>query len=81
MADVSQQENGISVAQIVFPVEDRTDHLAFLTLREMAEILHISQRTVLLMARRKELPGFKCGSRWRIRESELAKWLEEIHER
>lgn len=61
-------------------MEDHTDYLGFLTLREAAEILQISQRTVLRMARRKELPGFKCGGRWRIRESELAKWLEELHE-
>ena len=60
---------------------DRTDHLAFLTLREVAEMLQISQRTVLRMARRKELRGFKCAGRWRIRESELAKWLQELHER
>ena len=43
-------------------------------------MLQISQRTVLRMARRKELRGFKCAGRWRIRESELAKWLQELHE-
>jgi excisionase family DNA binding protein len=62
-------------------VEDSTEYLRFLTLREAAEILQISQRTVLRLARRKELPGFKCGGRWRIRENELATWLEELHER
>ena len=62
-------------------MEDSTEHLRFLTLREAAEILQISQRTVLRMARRKELPGFNCGGRWPIRENELATWLEELHER
>jgi excisionase family DNA binding protein len=36
---------------------------------------------VLRMARSKELPALKVGGQWRVRESELTKWLEGINER
>ncbi|MGE5853447.1 MAG: helix-turn-helix domain-containing protein [Deltaproteobacteria bacterium] len=33
------------------------------------------------MIQRKELPAFKVGGQWRLRESELVTWLERLHER
>jgi excisionase family DNA binding protein len=51
-----------------------------LTVKQVADALHMSQRTVLLMARRKELPAFKLGGQWRIHESELAKFIHDLEE-
>jgi excisionase family DNA binding protein len=62
-------------------MENDIDPLHFLTLRQVADALHLSQRTVSRMAQQKELPAFKLGGLWRIRESELAKWLEGLNER
>ena len=62
-------------------MENDIDPLRFLTLRQVADVLQMSQRTVLRMAQSKQLPAFKLGGQWRLRESELAKWLEGLNER
>jgi excisionase family DNA binding protein len=52
------------------------DRLRLLTLPEAAELLHVSTRTVQRMIRRKDLPAFKVGGQWRLRESQLTQWIE-----
>jgi excisionase family DNA binding protein len=52
------------------------DGLRFLTLTEAAEILQISRRTLLRMIQHREMPAFKVGGQWRIRESQFRKWVE-----
>lgn len=53
------------------------DELRLLTLEETAEILQISKRTLLRMIQKKEVPAFKVGGQWRIRESQFRKWVED----
>jgi excisionase family DNA binding protein len=50
----------------------------FLTLAEIAELMHVSKRTVLRMIRSEKFPAFKVGSQWRISESQLIQWIEGI---
>jgi excisionase family DNA binding protein len=52
------------------------DDLTLLTLSEAAEILQVSKRTLVKMVRHKEVPAFKLGGQWRVRESQLKKWIE-----
>jgi excisionase family DNA binding protein len=54
------------------------DHaeLKLLTLAEAAAILQISKRTLLRMIQQREVPAFKIGGQWRIRESQFRKWVE-----
>ncbi|MGE5215733.1 MAG: helix-turn-helix domain-containing protein [Chloroflexota bacterium] len=56
------------------------DRLRLLTLPEAAELLHVSTRTVQRMIRRKDLPAFKVGGQWRLRESQLTQWIESREE-
>jgi excisionase family DNA binding protein len=51
-----------------------------LTLQETAELLQVSQRTVNRMIQDKKLPAFKVGGQWRVRESQLSKWLQGLNE-
>ena len=51
--------------------------LKFLTLEQAAEVLQVSKRTVHRLIQRKQMPGFKIGGQWRIRESEFKKWVEQ----
>jgi len=51
--------------------------LRLLTLQTAAGILQISKRTLLRMIQKKEVPAFKIGGQWRIRESQFRKWVEE----
>ena len=55
--------------------------LRLLTIQEVADMLQRCRRTVLRMAKSKELPAFKLGHQWRLSESELAKWLQGLNER
>jgi excisionase family DNA binding protein len=50
--------------------------LKLLTLSEAAAILQVSKRTLLRMIQQKEVPAFKVGGQWRIRESQFRKWME-----
>jgi len=54
------------------------DHseLRLLTLTEAAAILQVSKRTLIRMIQQKEMPAFKVGGQWRIRESQFRKWVE-----
>jgi len=55
------------------------DHveLKLLTLAEAAAILQVSKRTLLRMIQQKEVPAFKVGGQWRIRESQFRKWVND----
>ncbi|HEV8340895.1 MAG TPA: helix-turn-helix domain-containing protein [Candidatus Binatia bacterium] len=51
--------------------------LKLLTLSEAASILQLSKRTLLRMIQQGEVPAFKVGGQWRIRESQFRKWVED----
>ena len=50
--------------------------LRLLTLPEAADLLQVSTRTLQRMIRRNELPALKVGGQWRVRESQLTRWIE-----
>jgi len=62
-------------------MENRDEPIRLLTIKETAELLRLSSRTVMGMVQRKELHAFKVGRQWRINESHLSKWMEGLHER
>jgi excisionase family DNA binding protein len=62
-------------------MENDIDPVRFLTLRQTTDMLQISRRTMLRMLKSKKLPAFKVGRQWRVRESELTKWLQGLNER
>ncbi len=39
-------------------------------------ILQVSKRTLFRMIQKKEVPAFKVGGQWSIRQSQLRKWVE-----
>ncbi len=54
------------------------DHvdLRLLILAEEGAILQLSKRTLIKMIQKKDVPAFKVGGQWRIRESQFKKWVE-----
>lgn len=56
-------------------MEQELENLRLLTLVEAAELLHVSTRTLQRMIRKHDLPAFKVGGQWRVRESQLAQWI------
>jgi len=46
-----------------------------LTLREVAEVLQVNERTALRLAHTGELPAMRVGSQWRVHPGELERWF------
>ena len=47
-----------------------------LTLKEVAALLKIAERTAYMMVQRDDLPGFKGGGQWRFKRKDIAAWME-----
>ena len=47
-----------------------------LTIREVAELLKINEKTVYKLAADAKIPGFKVGGSWRFDRSTINKWME-----
>lgn len=48
-----------------------------LTVKEVAGLLKLAEKTVYSMAQLGEIPTFKVRGQWRIRRTDLERWLEE----
>jgi excisionase family DNA binding protein len=46
-----------------------------LTIKDVAEILKLAEKTVYSMAQDRELPAFKVRGQWRIRRVDFDKWM------
>ena len=46
-----------------------------LTLREVADVLKVTERTIYTMATKRELPAFRVGGQWRLRRVDLDAWI------
>jgi excisionase family DNA binding protein len=60
-----------------FTMERQLENIRLLTLSEAAALLQVSTRTLQRMIRQRQLPAFKVGGQWRMRESQLSEWLEQ----
>ena len=52
----------------------RMDEHEFLTIREVAALLKIGNKTAYSLAQSGELPGFKAGGQWRFRRVDIERW-------
>ena len=57
-------------------MENDLHALHFMTLAEVAKLMHLSKRTVLRMIQSKNFPAFKVGGQWRISETQLVQWIK-----
>jgi excisionase family DNA binding protein len=67
-AHVPHWHNGIAVARLNSAMENERESLRMPTIKETAVMLRMSRRTVHRLIQRKELPSFKVGGQWRLRE-------------
>ena len=58
-------------------MEKQLENIRLLTLSEAAKLLQVSTRTLQRMIRQRQLPAFKVGGQWRMRESQLGEWLDQ----
>ena len=47
-----------------------------LTIKEVAALLKLAEKTVYAMANAGEIPAFKIRGQWRIKPTELDQWLD-----
>ncbi|MDD3288781.1 MAG: helix-turn-helix domain-containing protein [Alphaproteobacteria bacterium] len=47
-----------------------------LTVRDVAEMLKLAEKTVYSLVADGEIPGFKVGGSWRFSRKELENWIE-----
>jgi len=48
-----------------------------LTIRDVAEYLKVTEKTVYGLAQKRKIPGFKVGGQWRFRRADLESWIEQ----
>lgn len=56
----------------------RMDPGTFFTIKEVAEMLGVSQRTVYRLMERKELVGYMIGGQWRISDLQVNAYLDKV---
>ena len=47
-----------------------------MTMKEIAEYLKINDKTAYKLAADRKIPGFRVGSAWRFRRSEIDNWIK-----
>ncbi len=47
-----------------------------LTLKQVADFLKVSERTIYRLAAAKKIPAFKVGGTWRFSRAELDQWIQ-----
>lgn len=53
---------------------------AFYTLKELAALLKVADKTIYSMAQDGQLPGFKVRGQWRFARKDIEAWIEEQKE-
>ena len=48
-----------------------------LTLKQVAEFLKVTERTIYRLAAAKKIPAFKVGGIWRFSKAEIIEWIQQ----
>ena len=48
-----------------------------LTIRDVAEYLKVTEKTVYGLAQKRKIPGFKVGGQWRFKREDIDQWIED----
>lgn len=51
-----------------------------LTLRQVADFLRVTERTIYRLAAAKKIPAFKVGGTWRFSRAEINQWIQRLQE-
>ncbi len=54
---------------------------SILTIREVADYLKVTERTLYRLVQERRLPAFKVGNSWRFRRDDLERWISEQQSR
>ena len=48
-----------------------------LTIKQVAEYLKVTERTIYRLAAAKKIPAFKVGGTWRFSRAEINQWIQQ----
>jgi excisionase family DNA binding protein len=48
-----------------------------LTIKEVADFLKVTERTIYRLAAAKQIPAFKVGGSWRFSQADIAEWIKQ----
>lgn len=52
-----------------------------LTIKEVAEYLKLTERTLYRLVQDGQVPGFKVGNSWRFKRGDIERWIEDQKKR
>lgn len=52
-----------------------------LTIKDVADYLKLTERTLYRLAQEGQVPGFKVGNSWRFKRADIERWIEDQKER
>ena len=58
----------------------RTSKEAILTIKQVAEYLKVTERTIYRLAAAKKIPAFKVGGTWRFSRADIDNWIRKQSE-
>lgn len=50
---------------------------AILTIKEIADYLKVTERTIYRLAAAKQIPAFKVGGSWRFSRVDIDRWIQQ----
>lgn len=53
------------------------DEGEILTLKQVADYLKVTERTIYRLAAAKKIPAFKVGGTWRFSRADLDQWIQQ----
>lgn len=48
-----------------------------LTIKEVADFLKVTERTIYRLAAARKIPAFKVGGTWRFSRADIARWIRQ----
>ena len=61
--------------KLVISMSTSTTEGEILTIRQVADYLKVTERTIYRLAAAKNIPAFKVGGTWRFRKADIDSWI------
>lgn len=59
------------------PMSTNTSDVEILTIKQIAEFLRVTDRTIYRLAAAKKIPAFKVGGTWRFSRADIDSWIKQ----
>lgn len=67
----------IVLPRLAITMPTSTSEGEILTLKQVAEFLKVTERTIYRLAAAKKIPAFKVGGTWRFSKAEITEWIQQ----